>query len=58
MQVNDTLDPRSTVVLLGIVVIAEEEGPSTVKGTYKANKIIKNVSFQNIHQGRKIQIVF
>ena len=41
MQVNDTLDPRSTVVLLGIVVIAEEEGPSTVKGTYKANKIIK-----------------
>ena len=49
MQVNDTLDPRSTVVLLGIVVIAEEEGPSTVKGTYKANKIIKNVSFHNIH---------
>ena len=31
MQVNDTLDPRSTVVLLGIVVIAEEEGRSTMQ---------------------------
>ena len=56
VQVNDTLDPRSTVVLLGIVVTAEEEGPSTVKGTHK--QTIKQVSFDNIHKGRKIQIVF